>query len=133
MTPTYHKVGLLAIRDGRVLLCRKRSGNPLLILPGGCIEPGESHEDCLRREVREELGDVEVRDATYIATYNTPAASGGTVRIELYAGTVIGEPSASSEIAELVWFATDDDESMLAPSLRYTIFPYLIARGLTRC
>ena len=28
------KVGLLTIRDGRVLLCRKKRGTSLLILPG---------------------------------------------------------------------------------------------------
>ena len=134
MTPTYHKVGLLAVRDGRILLCRKRTGTSLLILPGGCIEPGESHADCLRREIREELGgNVRVADTAYLGTYGTPAASGGTVRIELYSGALEGEPAASAEIAELIWFQIDDDPEDLAPSLRYTILPDLIARGLLGC
>jgi 8-oxo-dGTP pyrophosphatase MutT (NUDIX family) len=50
------KAGLLVIRDGRVLLCRKRRGTPLLILPGGKREAGESDIECLVRELREELG-----------------------------------------------------------------------------
>jgi 8-oxo-dGTP diphosphatase len=133
VTPTYHKVGLLVLRDGRMLLCRKREGTSLLILPGGCIEPGESQHDCLAREVREELGDVAVLDPVFLATYETSAASGGNVRIELYQATIEGEPAASSEIAELVWFAPDDDPEALAPSLRYTILPDLIARGVVRC
>lgn len=133
MTPTYHKVGLLAISEGRILLCRKRSGTSLLILPGGCIEPGESHDDCLQREIREELGDVSVSGTGYIATYETPAATGGTVRIELYCGTIVGEPRASSEIAELVWFHFNDNHQLLAPSIRDTILPDLIARGIVGC
>ena len=133
MTPTYHKVGLLVVRDGRMLLCRKRSGTSLLILPGGCIEPGESDWQCLEREAREELGDVRVSDAEYIATYDTPAATGGTVRIELYSAKLHGEPAASSEIAELFWFAPGDDHNLLAPSIRHTILPDLIARRLLEC
>ena len=34
----YDKVGLLTVRDGRILLCRKRHSTSLLILPGGCRE-----------------------------------------------------------------------------------------------
>ena len=70
----YHKVGLLAIRDGRILLCRKKHTTALLILPGGCFEPGESAAQCLNRELREELGDVQVDIAEYVGTYTDVAA-----------------------------------------------------------
>jgi 8-oxo-dGTP diphosphatase len=52
------KVGLLLIRDKKVLLCRKKRGTSLLILPGGKREAGETSLECLARELREELGDV---------------------------------------------------------------------------
>lgn len=129
MTQFFHKSGLLTIRDGRILLCRKRSGTQLLILPGGCIEPGESHGECLRREIREELGDVTLRDVQFIATYESEAAGGGTVRIDLFCGSLDGEPVASGEIAELVWWSLYDDKQCLAPSIRTVILPDLIARG----
>ena len=48
----YHKVGLLTICEGRILLCRKARGTQQLILPGGCFEDGETAEACLRRELR---------------------------------------------------------------------------------
>ena len=54
----YDKVGLLAVRDGRILLCRKKHTTSALILPGGCREPGESSLDCLTRELREELDEA---------------------------------------------------------------------------
>lgn len=126
----YHKVGLLAIRNGRILLCRKKHSTSLLILPGGCFEPGESAEDCLARELREELGDVCATSLAFLGDYSDVAAgdASSTVRIELYRGDLTGEPVASSEIRELVWFGEQDDRAALAPSLVNKILPDLISR-----
>lgn len=33
----FDKVGLLAVRDGKILLCRKKHATSLLILPGGAV------------------------------------------------------------------------------------------------
>jgi len=127
-----HKCGLLVVRDdGCVLLCRKKRGTRLLILPGGKLEPGETQEQCLRRELREELS-AEAGDLRHIGTYTDVAAGdpARTVRIELYCGTLAQEPVASSEIDELVWFGPQDDPGQLAPSLRNRVFPDLIRRGM---
>ena len=85
----FDKVGLLAVRDGKILLCRKKHTTSLLILPGGCREPGESSLDCLARELREELGDVAISAAELLGAYTDRAAGTETsppktVRIELY-------------------------------------------------
>lgn len=132
MKPDYDKVGLLAIRDGRILLCRKRHTTALLILPGGCYEDGESAAECLDRELREELGDVRVEGVEYVGTYTDRAAGSGAkvVRIELHSGELIGEPAPHSEIKELVWFGEADDRAQLAPSLANKILPDLITRGI---
>jgi 8-oxo-dGTP pyrophosphatase MutT (NUDIX family) len=128
-----HKIGLLTVRDdGCVLLCRKKRGTALLILPGGKPEPAETSLECLRRELREELGAVEPRELEYLGTYTDVAAGevARTLQIELYKGTLEGTPMASAEIGELVWFGEKDDPALLAPSLRNRVFPDLIARGI---
>jgi 8-oxo-dGTP pyrophosphatase MutT (NUDIX family) len=131
----YEKVGLIAVRGGRVLLCRKRTLTSKLILPGGRYEAGETAETCLRRELREELGDVDVDGLAFLGSYEDAAASDDpaerkTVRIDLYRGALRGEPRPCSEIVELVWFGPEDDPAQLSPILVNIIFPDLHARGV---
>lgn len=49
----------IIVRDGKLLAARKRPGLPLAgswEFPGGKVEEGESPEECLNRELFEELG-----------------------------------------------------------------------------
>jgi 8-oxo-dGTP diphosphatase len=135
MKPDYDKVGLLTIREGRILLCRKKHTTARLILPGGCYETGESAAECLNRELREELGDVRATGVQYVGTYVDQAAGIGegipkTVRIELYRGELIGDPAPHSEIKELIWFGPEHDRAELSSSLVNKIIPDLIDRGI---
>jgi 8-oxo-dGTP pyrophosphatase MutT (NUDIX family) len=127
------KAGLLVIRDGRMLLCRKNRDTSLLIVPGGKIEGAESDEACLRREVAEELGpDLTVDALEYIGTYRDVAAGAEhrTVEVRLYRGELSAEPAPHAEIAELVWFGSHDDPALLSATLRNRILPDLVARGI---
>jgi mutator protein MutT len=57
--PTIEVAAALILREGRYLIAKRKAGTHLAGLwefPGGKREPGESLEDCLRREGREELG-----------------------------------------------------------------------------
>lgn len=127
---TIYKIGLAVIRDGAILLCRKR-GLDALILPGGKIEPGEEPLDCLRRELREELGAVEIIEPHLVGTYTDVRADDPTKRVEitLYTGELTGAPVASDEIEELIWFGPDSSHE-LAPSLANKILPDLRSKGL---
>jgi 8-oxo-dGTP pyrophosphatase MutT (NUDIX family) len=132
--PDIYKVGLLVVRNGRMLLCRSRK-RKRLILPGGKLEPGETELQCLHREVAEELGGVGVENLDYVGNYSDKAetddGSDKTVHIQLYKGRLTGEPRASSEIIELVWFGPDDKRDVpLAPSLEHFILPDLLRRKL---
>jgi len=54
-----HVVAAIIERDGRILICRRtpKQSHPLKWeFPGGKVEPHESPEDALKRELEEELG-----------------------------------------------------------------------------
>lgn len=131
----YNKIGLITLRDGRLLLCRKKHTTSLLILPGGVMEPGETPMECLAREIREELGEVTLEKPEFLGVYEDRAHSDDpsvkkTLRMELYSGRLVGEPVASSEIKELVWFGSDSDPGQLTPILIHKILPDLVRRRL---
>jgi 8-oxo-dGTP diphosphatase len=67
-------LGLVLIKDGRVLLSpRKLPNNGLGEYggPGGSLEPGESFEECVRRELAEECGsDVRITNLRMLCAIN---------------------------------------------------------------
>jgi NAD+ diphosphatase len=97
----------LVTRGKEMLLARaNRFTTGMFSALAGFVEPGETIEDCVRREVREEVG-VEVTDITYFASQSwafphslmiayTATWAGGDIRID------------DTEIAEARWFHVDD-------------------------
>ena len=58
------------VRDGKILICQRPVGKSLAGLwefPGGKLEAGETLEECLQREIFEELS-VEVEVGDFIAS-----------------------------------------------------------------
>lgn len=122
------KVGLAAIRDGRILLVRKQHGQSF-ILPGGKPQGYETDPETLQREVAEELSCEVVRNSLrLVGEFEDDAADlpGLRVKVRLYRGELRGEVSISSEIVEARWWdEAHDDPQLLAPSLRRQILPAL--------
>ncbi len=97
----------LVTRGKEMLLARAHRFAPgMYSALAGFVEPGETIEDCVRREVREEVG-VEVTDITYFASQSwafphslmiayTATWAGGDIRLD------------DDEIAEARWFHVDE-------------------------
>ncbi len=113
-----HKVALLVVQNGSLLLCRKR-GSETWILPGGKLEPGETLEQCLTREIQEELNCLCA--ASFFQSVQDVTASGEPIRIDLYRGVLSGDATPSREIEELWWWRPEMEKARLAPSLKNQI------------
>ena len=80
----------------------------------GFLEPGESIEDAIHREVREEVG-IDVKDPRYFASQSWPYPHALMIAFtaEYAGGELRCEPK---EIAEARWFGPGDALPELSPS-----------------
>jgi 8-oxo-dGTP diphosphatase len=70
-SPMTQVVAAILQFEGNILICRRRADQPHALkweFPGGKIEPGESPEAALSRELREELG-IEARANRELTRY----------------------------------------------------------------
>lgn len=106
ITKEIHVAAGVLWRGGRVLCCRRPEGRPMAgfwEFPGGKLEPGETPEDALCRELFEELG-VRVTALVFWRRLDHDYAERG-LRVHLYFFHVTafaGEPAAK-EGQGLVW------------------------------
>lgn len=93
------RVAAVILIGGKLLLVRQRKGGePYYLLPGGGVNRGETLEQALRREVREETG-LECSVGAPILINDTIAPTGGrhlvniTFRAEATAGKLLERPA----------------------------------------
>jgi NAD+ diphosphatase len=97
---------VLVTRDREVLLARaNRFPGAMYSALAGFVEPGETIEDCIHREVREEVG-IDVTDLQYFASQSW--AFPHSLMIAYTAHYAGGELRPDpSEIADVRWFGVD--------------------------
>ena len=80
-------VAALILRGDQVLICQRRPDQPMALkweFPGGKIEPGESPEQALARELDEELG-IQAELGSLVARTRHTYRSGGAVDLQFFA------------------------------------------------
>jgi 8-oxo-dGTP diphosphatase len=98
------------IREGERLLLARRAGDPgkgLWDLFGGFMDEGEEPLETLRRELREETG-CEIEVGEFLGGLPDRYGDDGIWTINFYwEATLVGEPQAADDVAELAWFPRD--------------------------
>ena len=95
------------VKDNRILLARNRNfkGSFYSVL-AGFVEPGESLEQCVKREIKEEVG-ISVKNVRYFGSQPWPFPD--SLMIGFVSDYASGEIVVDgSEIIEAAWFAKDE-------------------------
>jgi 8-oxo-dGTP diphosphatase len=102
------RAAAVIVRDGRVLMVHERSrratGGEWWTLPGGGIEPDESPEQALRREVLEETGLI-VLDARPLLVMPYPSGMTSVFSVTVADGdpSLGADPGDGPELMGLEW------------------------------
>ncbi|MDO8470770.1 MAG: NUDIX domain-containing protein [bacterium] len=133
MTDIIDKLAWLHVKDRKVLVTRSK-GKDAWYIPGGKREQGETDEQALLREIKEELSvDLLPQSLQYVETFKAQAhgkPKGTFVQMTCYTGEYEeGTLTPSSEIEEMNWFVSDTDPGILSPVDRI-IFAWLKERNL---
>ena len=103
-------VAAIIVRDGRIFATQRGYGEwkDWWEFPGGKIEPGESTEDALKREIREELAtEIEVDELLTTVEYDYPKFH---LTMQCYLCTIISGDLTLLEHEDARWLALDELE-----------------------
>jgi len=118
----------LIIRDKKVLLVTHANmGDSFWTVPGGRINPDETDEQGLRREIMEEIG-VELISMKNYLEFELPDR-----HVKVFLVEISGEPSIRNEIKHMFWLSRDDFEKKTIPiggHLKSLLIPKLIQENL---
>jgi mutator protein MutT len=107
----------LVFRHGKLLITRRPPDahlGGLWEFPGGKREPGETFEDCLTRELREELAiEVEVRELIESITHDYPDRS---VHLKFFRCQWLRHEPQAIGCHEFVWITKEEISSYTFPS-----------------
>lgn len=119
-------MGIVFDKEKGILL-EKRTDNGMWCIPGGAMEPGETAEEALRREVREETS-LEISDPRLFdvrAGVHMVYPNGDEVYytdIVYVIENFVGELGFDDESSELRWFRLDSlPENIMPTQIEYVL------------
>jgi 8-oxo-dGTP diphosphatase len=130
-----HKAAGIIIKDRRLLVERSK-GKDVFVAPGGKLEPGETPEQAVIRELREELLlAVREHDLEPFGTFYAEAAgshnAGKRLRMDVFMITYTDDIVPDSEVEEIRWISSDIPTDIKVGSIfAHDVLPRLKAQGL---
>jgi 8-oxo-dGTP pyrophosphatase MutT (NUDIX family) len=122
----------IIIKDKKLLLVTT-SDESFYWTPGGKIEEGESSEEALIRELKEELK-IEVASTRPYFKYSSVIEEDNKPReVDCFFVEYTGELTCSSEISSMIWVSKDDisnNKIVLQNGVKLHLVPKLLADNL---
>lgn len=130
-------VGIAYINDGKLLTCmsQRSSIQKKYTLIGGGVEAGETSEQAIIRESKEETGFELVEGDFYkVLSFTEQAASDPNITIDMdvfvYKKEFSQNLKTSDEILAFKWYDIIEDSSDLSSSMTLHLLPWAIEQGL---
>lgn len=131
-SPKPTNAAILENSQGQILLVKRKiePQKGMLDLPGGFVEPGETVEESIKRELKEEIG-VEVGDLEYFGSFTGDDYKyQGVLYCTLdtvFRGKIEEEVKAGSDAEEIIFFNKDEIklEQLAFKDIRNAIEAYL--------
>ena len=127
-TPVLVVAVAMIASDRRVLLQRRKLASEhggLWEFPGGKVEPGESPQVAILREIEEEIGvmldPAHLMPLTFASDVEAPPAPKKTYVILLYTCRVWAGEAECRDGEEIRWFAPDALSALAMPPLDYPL------------
>ena len=128
---TIDKVGLLHIKDKKLLMALSK-GKDKFYTPGGKRIKEETDEECLSREIKEELGvNIIPESLKYYGTFEAQAhgkPEGVMIKMICYLGDFEGTATPDNEIEKLEFLSYD--KKLDSGTVAHLIFDDLKEKGL---
>ena len=98
----------IIVNDNRILIGKRKAGRfaDKWEFPGGKVEQGETPEECLKREIGEELG-VDVRIGEFFLS-NVHAYDHATIELMAYKAGIVSGDLCLRDHSEIRWVVAED-------------------------
>ncbi len=121
-------------KDGKILIARRKHPYPFpgppWEFPGGKLEDGETLEECLRREIREELG-IDIAVGRLISSRKHVLNCQSAIMLYAYWAHHLSGDIVLTDHEEVAWVAIEDLEVYSFPNPDRDIVKDILKTGMT--